>query len=93
MKIIYHLSRGEYVMTSPTFKSPEPLILESFWDEEIGGDTDIGEEFFNADLTSTDDDIEVRWFEDPQDPQATLDLISAHFGFKVPDFSTWVRSV
>ena len=88
MKICFSFRNG-ISRQSPEFSRPSQEILDSFWDEYLGGADQDQELLWCADVSEDDGTILVHWYEEPRNAQKIIDEISRVLSVSIPGYSAW----
>lgn len=86
VRVIFFV-QGSMTDSSPGFRVSKEKF-ESFW-ESLGDSDEENELFWNSDLEGDGDDIHVRWFTSPINPQSSVDWIAGQLGASIPPVSSW----
>lgn len=92
MKLKFILSDGKIKISNDFYVETENLdaALDDFFEEFLGGSDNQPEEmFWNAKIESDEDNIIVKWLDDPKNPQETINAVGDWFGQKIDDYVNW----
>lgn len=89
MKITFAFPDGA-MKTSPVFPTPDQGILDFFWDEFLGSEEEVNSElFWNSDAEGAEDDVVIKWFIPPTNPDAVITSIALALNATIQPYSQW----